>query len=179
MPARQGPVDQLPHWSDFATRQNTSLQALQACEQNPQNCSSEEVQRWAKLIETLRGQNKLRQIITVNGWFNRLPYKYDQYAYGKDDYWADTLELLVKRGDCEDVALSKYYTLRELGFTPDELKVTMVYDTQTYADHAVLMVYINNTRYMLDLDDDTDPYLMDMRYRPIYSFNEQTAWYYQ
>lgn len=178
-PVREGPVSGLAHWPDFARRQTITLQSLALCKQNSATCDSAEMERWAGLIQNLKGQNKLRQIITVNRWFNRLPYKYDEYAYDQLDYWADTQELLKSRGDCEDFALSKYYTLRQLGFTPDELKVTVVYDQENFSNHAVLMVYINDTRYMMDINgDDTNPSPMESRYRSLYSFNERTAWYY-
>ncbi|HEU4839192.1 MAG TPA: transglutaminase-like cysteine peptidase [Micavibrio sp.] len=177
---RQEPVTALPQWQDFSQRQQRSLQALASCEQNPSLCESKEIRRWSGLVTDLKAQNKLRQLITVNRWFNRLPYKYDEYAYDKLDYWADTASLLTSRGDCEDFALSKYYTLRRLGFSPDELKVTIVYDQEKYANHAVLMVYMNGTRYMLDSSaDDMNPSPMEYRYKTIYAFNENNAWFYQ
>jgi predicted transglutaminase-like cysteine proteinase len=176
---REEPVSALPQWQDFSTRQQRSLQALAVCEQDSALCESKEIERWAKLVADLKTQNKLRQIITVNRWFNRLPYKYDEYAYNTLDYWADTAELLLKRGDCEDFALSKYYTLRSLGFTADELKVTIVYDQEKYSNHAVLMVYTSGNRYMLDSNaDDMSPSPMEYRYKTIYSFNENNAWFY-
>lgn len=176
---RTEPVGQLTEWPDFLQRQTRSLQALNLCASNANNCESPEIQRWAGLIQNLRGQNRLRQIITVNKWFNRLPYKYDDVAYNSADYWADTRELLKYRGDCEDYALSKYFTLRQLGFTPDQLKIAVVYDKQSYSNHAVLMVHIDGTRYMMDINgDSTDPSPMGPRYRMLYSFNEKTAWYY-
>jgi predicted transglutaminase-like cysteine proteinase len=176
---RVEPVGQLNGWSDFTRRQTLSMQALDLCSQRPGECETAEMRRWAELIKSLKGENQLRQIITVNKWFNRLPYKYDDVAYNTSDYWAATQELFQYRGDCEDYALSKYYTLRQLGFTPDQLKIVVVYDKQSYSNHAVLMIYINATRYMMDINGDaTDPSPMGPRYRPLYSFNEKTAWYY-
>ena len=155
------------------------MQALQNCKDNTAPCPTPDMTRWAAMVSGLESQNRLRRIITVNRWFNRLPYKHDEYAYDTLDHWADTAELLQKRGDCEDMALGKYYTLRALGFTPDEMKITVVYDEDTYTNHAVLMVTIDGARFMLDINgDDTDPYEMNTRYRPIYSFNEQKAWFY-
>lgn len=172
------PVANLPQWQDFSARQSQSLIELSTCEQNADWCSPE-MKRWAGLIGDLRPQNRLRQIITVNKWFNRLPYKYDEDAYQQTDYWADTKELLTSRGDCEDFALSKYYTLRQLGFAPEQMQVTMVYDRENFINHAVLMVYIDGTRYMMDIySDTTEPSAMGKRYKPIYSFNEETAWFY-
>ncbi|PZO87879.1 MAG: hypothetical protein DI626_02970 [Micavibrio aeruginosavorus] len=178
-PLREAPVSKLPQWHDFSIRQQDALETLQICEQNEEACRSADVARWAKLIDDLKTQSRLRQIITVNRWFNRLPYKHDEYAYDKLDYWADTAALLEKRGDCEDYALAKYYTLRQLGFRPEELKVTVVYDSEEYLNHAVLMVYVNGTRYMLDINgDNTDPSPMISRYKTLYTFNENKAWFY-
>ncbi len=175
---RQKPVYQLPQWQDFSARQNSALDELEACESNTVNCSKE-MERWAKLLGDLKPQNKLRQIITVNRWFNRLPYKHDEYAYDTLDHWADTSQLLEQKGDCEDYALSKYYSLRRLGFTAEQLKVMVVYDQYNYTNHAVLMVYMDGARYMLDINaDSTSPEDMNLRYKPIYSFNEETAWFY-
>ena len=176
---RTEPVGQLSEWPDFIRRQSLSLQALHHCTRDRAACESPEIERWAGLIQSLQGQNRLRQIITVNKWFNRLPYKYDDVAYNTADYWADTRALLLHRGDCEDYALSKYYTLRQLGFSPDQLKIAVVYDKESYSNHAVLMVYIDGTRYMMDINgDSTDPSPMGPRYRTLYTFNERSAWYY-
>lgn len=176
---RVEPVSKVSEWPDFLRRQTSSLQALDLCSRMPSKCESAEMARWAALIKSLEGQNHLRQIITVNKWFNRLPYKYDDVAYNTSDYWAATQELFKYRGDCEDYALSKYYTLRQLGFTPEQLKVAIVYDRESYSNHAVLMVYVDGTRYMMDINgDSTDPTAVGTRYRPLYSFNEKTAWYY-
>ena len=176
---RQEPVSKLPQWQDFSARQQRSLQALATCEHDKTLCESKEIERWTGLVTDLKAQNRLRQMITVNRWFNRLPYKYDEYAYNTQDYWADTVELLQKRGDCEDFALSKYYTLRRLGFSPDELKITVVYDNEKYSNHAVLMVYTGGSRYMLDSNsDDMGPSPMEYRYKTLYSFNETSAWFY-
>lgn len=178
-PLRESPVSKLPQWHDFSLRQQDAIAALEVCEQNERACRSADVARWAKLIDDLKTQNRLRQIITVNRWFNRLPYKHDEYAYNTLDYWADTAALLERRGDCEDYALAKYYTLRQLGFSPEELKVAVVYDSEEYLNHAVLMVYVGGTRYMLDINgDDTDPSPMTYRYKTLYTFNENKAWFY-
>jgi predicted transglutaminase-like cysteine proteinase len=176
---REAPVSALSHWNDFAQRQDKTMDALRLCRQDVKLCASPDAARWSDMMRSIEGANRLRQIITVNRWFNRLPYQFDEDAYDRLDHWADTRELFERRGDCEDYALSKYYTLRLLGFTPQEMKVTAVYDTQARANHAVLLIYTGDTRYMLDINSDsTDPDYMNWRYRPLYAFNETTAWYY-
>lgn len=177
--AREEPVTQLPQWSDFSNRQDGAQRALQSCLADNRLCTTRELRRWADLIISLKGENPLRQMITVNRWFNRIPYTYDEYAYKTIDYWADTLQFLKSSGDCEDFALAKYYTLRELGFTTDSMKIMMVYDTEKTIDHSVLMVYMNDSRYLLDnYSDDTDPSSMEYRYKNVYGFNETTSWFY-
>ena len=174
---REESVAVLPQWSDFIRRQTLSLQTLHQC-QTGMECPAD-ITRWAGLIQTLQPQNKFRQLITVNKWFNRIQYKFDEDAYNTIDYWADTSELLDTKGDCEDYALSKYFTLRQLGFQPDQLKIIAVRDTLSYDNHAVLLVTMDKARFLLDINtDDMDPSALNTRYKPIYAFNENKAWFY-
>lgn len=174
---QQKSVQTLPQWDDFSRRQNQSLALLRACEINAMNCTSAGIEKWNNLISSLRHENKLRQLITVNKWFNRIQYRFDEDAYNSIDYWADTKELIEQKGDCEDFALAKYYTLRQLGFDANKMKISVVYDEDSKTNHAVLMVYDDNTRYLMDINTDSmDPSPMEYRYKTIYTFNEQTAW---
>ncbi len=176
---RQELVTSVPKWQDFIERQNQSLSALQACEENQSLCESDGIQKWHDLVKGLKSENKLRQLITVNRWFNRIPYKHDEYAYDAIDYWADTKQLIEQKGDCEDYALAKYFTLRLLGFSSEDMKINIVYDQDNYLNHAVLVVRVNDARYLLDINSDSmDPSPMNQRYKKLYSFNEQFAWWY-
>ncbi|MDE1154005.1 MAG: transglutaminase-like cysteine peptidase [Micavibrio sp.] len=73
-----------------------------------------------------------------------ITYTPDDVLYHSIDYWASPTETLTyKRGDCEDYAILKYYTLKALGVPDNRLFITLV-NSAGYAlagiDHAVLLV---------------------------------------
>jgi predicted transglutaminase-like cysteine proteinase len=79
----------------------------------------------------------------VNRFFNGLRAAYDQDTWGMPEYWATPAEFLSKgAGDCEDYAIGKYFTLRELGVPLERLR--LVYATTTRSStsaHLVLAYY--------------------------------------
>lgn len=80
-----------------------------------------------KLIKELKNEPPMKQLNSVNQWFNYIKYASDQKVYGVSDYWATLYEFTGKgMGDCEDYTIAKYYTLKELGFDISRLKFTYV-----------------------------------------------------
>jgi predicted transglutaminase-like cysteine proteinase len=68
-------------------------------------------------------------------------------------------------------------TLRQLGFTPDELRLVVVRDVVRDLAHAVLAVYVDGEVYILD--NLTKAVLAQEQigqYVPYYSVNETTRW---
>lgn len=115
----------------------------------------------------------------VNGWANQtIDYVEDSANYGMRDYWATASETLQSgRGDCEDFAILKYQALAALGFDRSRMYLTLARDLVRNADHAVLIVQIGGTAYMLDNATDTLlPADIAHDYRPVMSFNTQSAW---
>ena len=77
----------------------------------------------------------------VNGFFNRQPFVEDQAQWGVEDYWATPSEFLSSGGgDCEDYAIAKYFTLKELGVPAAKLRLVYVRTWQPGA-HMVLAYY--------------------------------------
>ena len=71
------------------------------------------------------------------------------------DYWQSPEESLIRRtGDCEDYAFLKYFMLRQLGFSEENLRVAYVYYKETFSGnnlaHMVLVVKLNDTNYLMD-----------------------------
>jgi predicted transglutaminase-like cysteine proteinase len=64
----------------------------------------------------------------VNDFFNRRVLFVDDAAvWGQDDYWASPLEMLEKgRGDCEDYAIAKYFSLLAAGVPVARLRLVYV-----------------------------------------------------
>jgi len=80
-----------------------------------------------KLLEELKTASIMKQLNTINSWYNFIKYKSDKKLYGINDYWATLYEFTGKgMGDCEDYTIAKYYTLKEIGFDISRLKFTYV-----------------------------------------------------
>ena len=135
---------------------------------------------WQKFIKSIQHESKLRQMLKVNMWFEQFSYKQDNWVYSSDDYWATPLEFLERGGDCEDFAIIKYMSLKQLGFAPEDMKITIVYDVYSGTDHAFLVVYHNNAEFVLDNREKLSvSRYMKKRYKPYYAFNENSLWTYK
>ena len=135
---------------------------------------------WKHFIRSLKHDTPLRQILKVNLWFNSFPYKQDNWIYNTQDHWASPAQFLENGGDCEDFALIKYFTLRQLGFDAQNMQIAIVYDIYSGTDHAFLTITYEGEEYVLDNRDNITvaaPY--KERYRPYYTFNENQLKLYQ
>ncbi len=135
------------------------------------------VAEWRRLIATLDGRPRRERIDAVNNFFNRLPYVIDQSNWGASDYWASPLQFLARSGDCEDYAIAKFVTLRQLGIGNDDMRLVVLDDLNLGIAHAVLVVTDNDRLLVLD---NQIPQAVDSRrilhYRAIYSINEERWW---
>ncbi len=132
---------------------------------------------WDKLKEQTKGKSLLNQIKIVNTFWNQWPYRQDKDVYRKLDYWAAPYQFKKNSGDCEDYAIAKYYTLRELGFPMERLRVVVVKDTILNLAHAILAVYLDDNVYILDnLTRSVFPHTRFKNYIPQYSINEKHRW---
>jgi predicted transglutaminase-like cysteine proteinase len=136
------------------------------------------LQRWKGFVQSLAGQNRLRQLDAVNAYINRIPYQTDASRWGMADYWATPREILGRTADCEDYAIAKYLSLRKLGWAAHELRLVVLKDEVKNELHAVLIAYHNGTAYVLDnLLASVTEHAAIRNYRPIFSINE-IAWHF-
>lgn len=73
------------------------------------------------------------RVEAVHSHINRLKRVTDARQWGMNDYWATPAELLrAGGGDCEDLAIAKYFALRELGVPVERLRLVYarVFDTR-------------------------------------------------
>ena len=128
-------------------------------------------------IQPLRGKPKDVQIEEVNNFANQRTYITDPRNWGEDDYWATPGEFIAKFGDCEDYAIIKYLSLRNLGFTDDELRLVAVKDLNLKVGHAVLVVFFKGKVLLLDnqIKKVVDTSIVH-HYEPVFSIN-QTYWW--
>ena len=167
----------LPQWRRILDDMTEQSAAMVACTADSARCTSPALRAWRGLQLRAQGKSRMDQLHLVNEFFNRWPYKSDTEAFGLREYWASPIDFMTRSGDCEDYAIAKYFALRQLGFSKDELRIVVLYDTIRNVGHAVLAVYRDND--ILILDSLSNLITTDTRYRhyiPQYSMNETTRW---
>ncbi len=132
---------------------------------------------WSDFVDSLRGLEPAEQVRLVNDRLNQTPFVEDRDNWGAKDYWAAPGEFFGRGGDCEDYALTKYLSLRKLGFSADQLRLVVLKDRRRRVAHAVLVVELGGESLVLDnVDDRVLSWSEVGHYKPLYSLNEQSAW---
>lgn len=132
---------------------------------------------WTNFLNGIRKLPRRAQIDAVNQWANARPYVEDIKNWGVSDYWETPAEFLDHGGDCEDYAIAKYFSLVRLGFSPDDLRIVIVDDTNMNVFHAVLAVREEGTVWLLDNQlPRVAPMDVAVQYVPVYSLNEHGWW---
>ncbi len=166
-------VSQFTKW----TRMLAAFQTERAQAEQPCAGGDCKLQQWLVYVESLRGLDRFSQIVQVNTRMNSAAYIEDARNYGASDYWATPGQFFTRSGDCEDYAIAKYMTLRELGFSDRDMRIAVVHDTQLNLVHAILIVYHNDEAYVLDNQIDQVVRASSIsHYRPYFSLN-QTMWW--
>lgn len=146
----------------------------------PQAEGSQRLEAWWRLLAEQRDRDVEEQLHAVNGFFNdTLRFDDDRRIWQRIDYWATPVESLYQgAADCEDYALAKYVSLRQLGVPMERLRLTYV--KASGQAHMVLAYYA---------EPDADPWVLDNRItavlpasqrsdlQPVYAFNGEGLWY--
>ena len=139
---------------------------------------------WQAKQEQIRLDPEQSRVEEVNRYFNRaIRYTDDKSYWHEDDYWATPGETIGHgHGDCEDYAIAKYFSLRQLNVAQDKLKLFYVEarpggSSGTIAlEHVVLAYYPAPAEEPLILDN-----LVSTLYRasqrpdltPLFSFDTE------
>lgn len=165
---RSSDLAPFPKWTGVLKRHSMNPPCGKTCAKD----------QWEQSLTTLKKkQSPLEQLRKVNQHFNASPYIEDIVNWGMTDYWETPNEFLKISGDCEDYAIVKYMSLKELGWSSDKMRVVILNDRHLNVLHAVLMVEEGGGHYILDnqikqlmRDDEIH------HYEPIYSINEEAWW---
>jgi predicted transglutaminase-like cysteine proteinase len=148
------------------------------------------LQSWRENVlarEQIRQANKtanetlaMDDLQSINTMWNKIPYYTDIKHWKVEDYWATPVETLASNGgDCEDYAIGKYFSLKELGIPVEKLRITYVRALKINEPHMVLAYYPT---------PDAEPYILDILtgkiklasersdLEPVYSFNDEDLW---
>lgn len=132
---------------------------------------------WVELINEIRVKPVIEQLDAINKHLNKASYITDMVNWQQQDYWATIHQFLSKDGDCEDYAIAKYYSMVELGFSAEKMRIVIVQDTNLNIAHAVLAVYLEGEIWILDNQTSTlVPHREIIHYLPLYSINESAWW---
>ena len=167
----------LPQWTRILDKMPEQRKANARCDADPDACPSSKAIAWRAKIQELRTRDRLVQLIEINRFINTWSAVTDTAAYGTGEYWASPQEFLERAGDSEDFAIMKFYSLRELGFTNDRLRIVIATDVLTNRKHSFATAYYKGKIYVLDSVSDTVLTQEHSKYYvPIYSVNETTRW---
>lgn len=164
------PLNTLPGWLDVL-RRNQAEPIYQ-----PERFFNKST-TWNSMRQAASGKSDMEKLRYVNSFWNAWPYREDSSNWGKQDYWEIPAQFLKKSGDCEDYAIIKYFTLKELGFDPQKMRIVVLRDTVRNLAHAVLAVYMPDDVYVLDnLSNVVLSHKRLGNYTPQYSINEHGRW---
>lgn len=145
------------------------------------NSATQRVLQWQALMQTGQAWSDQEKLQRVNDFFNQsINFIDDRLLWQVNDYWATPIEFLAKgAGDCEDYAIAKYFTLKELGVPDEKMRITYVKAIQLNQAHMVLTYYESAKEVPLVLDN-LIPEIKLASSRgdlaPVYSFNGSGLW---
>jgi predicted transglutaminase-like cysteine proteinase len=113
----------------------------------------------------------------VNGYFNGFEFVAEKAA---EDNWATPSETARRKGgDCEDLAIAKYFALREAGIPVSKLRLIHVRIPARKTNHMVLSYQATDSSEPVVLDNLTGSMLpLEQRQDllPVFSFNHEGLW---
>lgn len=140
----------------------------------------------AQLVENSQAA-ELQKLKKLNDFINnRIEFAEDLSIFNHSDYWATPLETIGHgRGDCEDFAIIKYFSLKKLGISLAKLRLVYV---KARVDgpggprlqaHMVLAYYPTPNAEPLVLDNlvpEILPASQRKDLQPVFSFNSEAIW---
>ncbi|RXJ87751.1 transglutaminase-like cysteine peptidase [Arcobacter sp. CECT 8985] len=136
--------------------------------------------KYNRLLKKAKNFPLIKKLGYTNSFYNKILPVDDEDKYKVDDYWATPKEFLIEgKGDCEDYAIAKYFTLLSLGVNKKNLYLAVVQVKGETSYHMVLLYFKNKKSIPLVLDNlsfkvitfDKRPKLI-----PKYIFNEFGAY---
>lgn len=171
----QADLGEFPQWLRVLERHlRDDLRDGDCTERRLNRCHME---RWLAFLRRIRSLPAAGQLREINRYANDKDYVLDIDNYGLEDYWAIPREFFANGGDCEDFAITKYFSLRWLGYPREALRIVIVQDTNLRVPHAVLAVARGAD--VLVLDNQVPDVLKHgevVHYVPVYSINEGSWW---
>ena len=178
-------ADVFESWHSAVVEHAQTRTQLFACAKDRSACRGR-MRSFNLMLERAGALTDEEKIELVNYYINRSHYDTDHRSTIRNaageriglqrNHWSSLHNFLIKGGDCEDYASSKYFMLRELGFAAEDLRVVVARSRELRGVHAVLAVRRPDGAIWL-LDSDNRIRKRSHRdYRFIYAMNEHYVW---
>lgn len=142
---------------------------------------------WEKVLAGAKSGTDKDKLEKINNFVNQhIAFEDDIDIWNQSDYWATPLETIGRgRGDCEDFAIIKYYSLHDAGVPLIKLRLVYVKarlngPSGPYLQaHMVLAYYPTPNAIPLVLDNlvpEIKPASQRSDLHPIFSFNSEAIW---
>lgn len=142
---------------------------------------------WQATLASAKDAAERDKLKKVNDFINRrIQFDDDLSIYNYTDYWATPLETIGHgRGDCEDFAIIKYFSLKDAGIAVSKLRLVYVKARLDGPNgpgsiaHMVLAYYPTPNAEPLVLDNlvnEIVPASQRKDLQPVFSFNSEAIW---
>lgn len=160
------------------TLSNKDLQAIKSSPK--QKAITIRLVKYLNLKKKIKDFRLIKKLSHVNAFYNKILPVNDSLKYKVDDHWATPKEFLINgKGDCEDYAIAKYFTLLEAGIPKEKLFLSVV-KVKGEANYHMILLYIENkksTPLVLDnLSFKVIPFNIRKKLEPKFIFNEFGAY---
>ena len=136
------------------------------------------MRQWHDLMDRNGHESWYQDLEAVNNFFNQVEWVSDSLHWGEKEHWQTPLETLIDfKGDCEDMAIAKYTTLRIMGYT--ENQVSLVYSLAGKTPHMVLAFNKDEHSHPFILDSLNKQLLSSEKRQDlttVFEFNNDTIW---
>jgi predicted transglutaminase-like cysteine proteinase len=159
-------------WAELAAQNEPDQTSLDACIADKNVCATVDLVRFRRMLELAQSLTPREQLGLVHHYFNTVEWTNDTR-----DTWSTLYHTaFTKTGDCEDIALAKYQTLRRLGWPVDHLRVLIGWDGAEKDWHALLAVRVGTDVLILDSVKGIQSAALFGGVRLVYSISDQGVW---
>ncbi len=135
--------------------------------------------KYLELKRKIKDFSLEKKLNYVNSFYNKILPVNDSTKYSADDYWATPKEFIIEgKGDCEDYAIAKYFTLQEVGIPKEKLFLAVV-KVRGATNYHMVLTYLENKNSMPLILDNLSfrvlPFIKRTDLTPKFIFNEKEA----
>lgn len=130
---------------------------------------------WRKQIAAEPARPPIYRLLAASALVNKV-----RFVKEPSDLWKPPRRFLVEGGDCEDFAIAKYALLRDLGYSPADVRMTIARQRGERNLHAIVVVRTGPSPFEIFVLDSRGAGVRTALYcdefTPLISLNEHAVW---